>query len=134
MKTEILAQIGEIQQQHQQQVGNDAEDKRIKYPVIVLEAAVLLDAGWDDLLDGVWVIRAPHQAAVDRLVENRSFTKEDAEKRMEAQKTRRGIDNVDEEVKNGVVTAIIENTGGVDELKAALLEKLEDPNAWKNRG
>lgn len=126
VKTEIQKQIEKIREQ---QETND--DKANKDNVIILEAAVLLDAGWDDLLDGVWVVRAPHDVAVDRLVEYRSFTKEDAEKRMEAQMTRRGIGNIYEEVKNGVVTAIIENSGGVDELKAALLEKLQDSNAWK---
>ena len=124
VKTEILKQIEKIREQ---QETNDTN----KENVIILEAAVLLDAGWEDLLDGVWVVRAPHDVAVDRLVEHRSFTKEDAEKRMKAQTTRRGIGNIDEEVKSGVVTAIIDNNGGVDELKAALLEKLQDLNAWK---
>ena len=50
-------------------------------------------------------------SSVERLIEYRSFTREDAEKRIEAQKSRRGIGNVEEEVKNGVVTAIIEIQG-----------------------
>ena len=101
--------------------------------MIVLESAVLLEAGYQDILDGCWVVRAPPEVAVSRLVEYRSFSKEDAEKRIEAQKTRRGIGNVEEEMDKREVTAVIENTGGLDELKASLLEKLKDPNAWKNQ-
>lgn len=124
VKTEILKQINEIKQQ-------SASCTSTKHPVIVLEAAVLLDAGWDDLLDGVWVIQAPRDVAVERLIEYRSFTREDAEKRMDAQTSRRGIGNIDQEVKNGAVTAIVENTAGVEDLKIALLEKLQDSTAWK---
>ena len=125
VKTEIRSRIVKIQKE--QDIGSS------KTPVVVLEAAVLLDAGFDDILDGVWVVRAPPDVAVERLVQYRSFTAEDAKKRVEAQKTRRGIGNVDEEVKNGVVTGIIENTGGLDELKQSLLEKLNDSNAWKKQ-
>ena len=35
--------------------------------VVVLEAAVLLEAGWDDMVDEVWVIEAPWKAVVSRL-------------------------------------------------------------------
>ena len=152
VKAEIIARIEDIKkqqatsststtktpagQEEDAESGNDAPATTttiniLQPPIIVLEAAVLLDAGWEDLLDGVWVVRAPQKTAVERLIEYRSFTREDAEKRIEAQNPRRGIGNVEEEVKNGVVTAIIENTGGLEELKKALLDKLNDSNAWK---
>ena len=35
--------------------------------VVVVEAAVLLEAGWDDMVDEVWVVEAPGSAVVDRL-------------------------------------------------------------------
>jgi dephospho-CoA kinase len=124
VKTEIISQIEDIKQRNQCS----------KQPVtVVLESAVLLDAGWEDLLDGVWAVRAPHKVAVERLVEYRKFTEEEAEKRIQAQKTRRGIGNVEEEVEKGVVTAVIENTGDVEQLKRSLLANLNNDSSWKHR-
>ena len=124
LKAEIRSLIHNIKQEH------SSASKSESVPVIVLEAAVLLDAGFDDILDGIWVVRAPPDVAIQRLVEYRSFTEDDAKKRIEAQKTRRGIGNVEKEVEDGVVTAVIENTGGLEALKEKLLEKLNDSNAW----
>jgi dephospho-CoA kinase len=100
-------------------------------PIIVLEAAILLDAGWDDLLDGVWAVRAPASVSLDRLMETRNLSKEESEKRMNAQQSSRGIGNIDEEVKNGVITATIENEGSLDDLKEALGLAMKDPKSWK---
>ena len=125
LKAEIRSLIYNIKQEH------SSASKSESVPVIVLEAAVLLDAGFDDILDGVWVVRAPPDVAIQRLVEYRSFTEDDAKKRIEAQKTRRGIGNVEKEVEDGVVTAVIENTGDLEALKEELLKKLNDSNAWK---
>ena len=100
-------------------------------PVVVLEAAVLLDAGWDDVLDGVWVVTAPKAVALQRLIETRGLSKEEAEKRMGFQASTRGIGNLKEEVDNGVVTAVIENMGSSDGLKQALEVALKNPQSWK---
>lgn len=128
VKTKIFSRIEEIKKQD---VTKESLDNETMVPVIVVEAAVLLDAGWEDALDGVWVVRAPPTVAVERLVEHRSFSVKDAKQRIEAQNSRRGIGNIDEEVKRGIVTAIIENTGGLEELKESLQKALHDENAWK---
>lgn len=100
-------------------------------PVIILEAAILLDAGWDDLLDGVWAVRVPASVSLERLMETRNLSKEESEKRMSAQQSSRGIGNIDEEVKSGVITAVIENEGSLDDLKEALQSAMNDPKSWK---
>ncbi|KAL3945909.1 MAG: hypothetical protein SGBAC_000060 [Bacillariaceae sp.] len=99
--------------------------------IIVLEAAILLDAGWDDLLDGIWAVRAPKFTAVKRLVETRNLAVEEAEKRMKYQNSSRGIGNIDAEVKNGVITAVIENSGTLEDLKESLQNAIHDPKSWK---
>lgn len=129
VKTEIRTMIDKIKQNRHIMDSSDPT-KKLR-PVIVLESAVLLEAGYEDILDAVWVVRAPPDLAIERLVKYRQFAEEDAKKRIEAQKTRRGIGNVEEEVKNGLVTAVIENEGDLDALKAILLEKLNDESAWK---
>ena len=51
--------------------------------------------------------------------------------RMEAQTERRGIGNLKAEVENGVVTAVVENNGTLEDLAGALRLRLSDPKAWK---
>ena len=118
VKLEILQRIEELKQEHES-------------GIVVLEAAVLLDAGWDDIMNAVWVVKTPSDIALERLVENRGFTKEEARKRIDAQEPRRGIGNLDEEVEKGVVTRVIDNVGTEQDLQDALQQALNDPTAWK---
>jgi dephospho-CoA kinase len=99
-------------------------------PIVVVEAAVLLDAGWQDFLNGVLVVTASPSVALDRLMESRGLSKEEAEKRMAAQLSRRGIGNLDDEVRNKVVTAVIDNSGSLDDLQQALSQTLSNASTW----
>jgi dephospho-CoA kinase len=101
-----------------------------KFPVLVLEAAVLIDAGWDDMLDGLWVVRASEDQALERLQTQRGLTAADAKTRIEAQKVRRGIGNLQQEVDAGVVSCVIRNSASADELKAQLAKALKNSSCW----
>lgn len=101
-----------------------------KIPILVLEAAVLVDAGWDDLLDGLWVVKAPEDVALSRLQSQRGFTAEDARTRIEAQKVRRGIGNLEQEIDDGIVSCVITNDTTAEELKAQLAKALHDDSCW----
>lgn len=118
VKKEIQARLQELRQEYD-------------HGIVVLEAAVLLDAEWDDMLNAVWVVTTPAPIAIERLVSNRNFTREEAQKRIEAQEPRRGIGNLQEEVQHGVVTKVIFNTNTEQDLQDALLQALQDPSAWK---
>ena len=100
-------------------------------PVVILEAAVLLDADWDDILDGVWVITAPREVALQRLMETRGLSEEESIKRIDAQLSRRGIANLEEEIQKKVVTKVIDNSGNEEKLVRALRAALLDPKSWK---
>lgn len=121
VKTEIEKLVQSYREQH---VPTN------KTPVLVVEAAVLIDAGWDDLLDGLWVVRAPEDQALERLQSQRGFTAADAKTRIEAQTVRRGIGNLQQEVDDGVVTCVISNNATASELKAQLAEALQDHSCW----
>ena len=98
------------------------------------------------MFDAIWVVRSSSEISADRLVVNRGMDREDALKRMEAQLSRRGIGNLDEEIKSGCVTAVIENDGGNScdvlgsesgyddgyELWSKIQQCLVDPDAWKD--
>jgi dephospho-CoA kinase len=53
--------------------------------VIVLEAAVLFEAGWHDLGDEVWVTIVDRDVAIARAMQRDNLTREAAERRLDAQ-------------------------------------------------
>jgi dephospho-CoA kinase len=79
-------------------------------PVVVLEAAVLIEADWIDITDQVWVVVVPPELARQRVVERNGLTPEQADARIAAQLTN------DERVKHAQV--VIENAGTVEDLRA----------------
>ena len=59
--------------------------ERDKDSVIVVEAAVLLEAGWQDLCDEVWVLTTAPEAAIERLQSRNGLTRDAALARINAQ-------------------------------------------------
>jgi len=79
-------------------------------PVVVLEAAVLIEADWIPIVDQVWVVVVPPELARERIVERNGLSPEQADARIAAQLTN------DERVKRAQV--VIENAGTLEELRA----------------
>ena len=87
---------------------------------IVFEAAVLLEAGWDSLVDEVWITYSPRNAVIDRLKKRDHLPTEEINSRINAQ-----IPLV-ETSKDGQI--LIENASTLEELNARvkfLLESLK---------
>ena len=55
--------------------------------VAVLEAAVMIEAGWQDLVDEVWVVAVSRDTARARLMARNNFSAEEADKRISSQIT-----------------------------------------------
>ena len=53
--------------------------------IAVLEAAVLIEAEWQDLVDEVWVVSVSPQAARERLMARNNMSAEDADARINSQ-------------------------------------------------
>ena len=53
--------------------------------VIVLEAAVMIEAGWQDLCDEVWVVATEPETAIKRLRQRNNLSAEEAQKRLDSQ-------------------------------------------------
>lgn len=56
-----------------------------KNEVLVLEAAVLVEAEWMDIVDEVWVVTVNRNIAIQRASERDGLSREDVEKRIDAQ-------------------------------------------------
>jgi len=54
-------------------------------PVVVMEAAVLLEAGWEAMCDETWCVTAPHKLTLERLTARDSIGEADAERKIAAQ-------------------------------------------------
>ena len=81
-------------------------------PFIVLDAAVLFEAGWDVLCDEVWTVSASPEQALERLVARNRLTPETARARIEAQ-----LGNAEREAR---ADHVIRNDGTLDALAAAV--------------
>jgi dephospho-CoA kinase len=53
--------------------------------VVVLEATLLIEAKWTDLVDQVWVTITPGDTVINRLVSQKGFTEEQAKARIKSQ-------------------------------------------------
>ena len=76
--------------------------------VVVVEAAVLIEASWQDLFDEVWVVTSDKETVIERLKDRNSLSREDAIARIESQMSN------DERV--GHSNVVISNDGTTDEL------------------
>ena len=81
-------------------------------PFIVLDAAVLFEAGWDALCDEVWTVSTTPERALDRLVARNRLSPEAARARIEAQ-----LGNAEREAR---ADRVIRNDGTLDALAAAV--------------
>ena len=66
--------------------------------VAVVEAAVLFEAGWESLVDEVWVISVAPAVARQRLIDRNGFSAEEADKRIGSQ-----LSNAEREARADVV-------------------------------
>jgi len=137
VRTRIEERIKEITNDYLSSPSTTSENE-----IIIVEAALLLETDWHDMLDGLWVVQASPSVAVKRLMENRGLTEEDALVRIRAQQKRRSLLSKDEdgecisdelrnEIDKGIVTAVVTNDGTLDELQKALEKTLCDAAAFK---
>lgn len=80
--------------------------------VIVLEAAVLIEAAWQDLVDEVWVAEVSPELALERLAVRNGLTREQAEARLNAQ--------LSNEERRRHADVVIENNGTLEDLRRAV--------------
>ncbi|TAK79653.1 MAG: dephospho-CoA kinase [Dehalococcoidia bacterium] len=91
--------------------------ERDKDSVIVIEAAVLIEAGWQDLCDEVWVVTTSPEVAIERLQSRNGLTRDAALARINAQMTSK------ERAAYGQV--VVDNSGTEEQL----VQKIE--RAWR---
>ena len=82
--------------------------------MLVFEAAVLIEAGWTDLVDEVWVVSTPVDTARERLMARNGITREQADARIGSQLTN--------EERAAHARLVIDNDGSIDDLERRVAE------------
>ena len=77
--------------------------------IAVLEAAIMIEAGWTDLCDELWVTQATEEDAISRLRSRNSLTEEQARQRINAQ-----LSNAE---RSDYADVLLQNTGTIEELR-----------------
>ena len=80
--------------------------------IVVIEAAVLIEADWLPIVDEVWVVSASPATARKRLFERNGLNEEQAEARLRAQ--------LANDARRSYADVVIENDGTLEELTAAV--------------
>ena len=80
--------------------------------IVVLEAPLLFEAGWEDLADEVWVVVVEPEQAIQRLAARNGLDEAAARARIDSQ-----LSNAERTARADVV---IENNGTLDELQARI--------------
>lgn len=74
--------------------------------IIVIEAALLIQAGYQDLLDELWTVYADKETRIERLISSRNYTREKANSIISSQLS-------DEEMK-AAADFVIDNSGNTE--------------------
>lgn len=82
--------------------------------VVVVEAALLFEAGWDSLVHEVWVTDSSVEMVVGRVAQRNGMTEEDARRRVDSQMSRQErLERAD---------YVIDNSSDVDAMRRAIDE------------
>ena len=82
--------------------------------IAVLEAAIMIEAGWTDLCDELWVTQATEEDAISRLQSRNSLTEEQARQRINSQ--------LSNEERADDADVLLQNTGTIEELRVRVGE------------
>ncbi len=107
----------------------EARIARAEEPVVVVEAIKLIEAGMHRRYDALWVVTAPRELQIARLMRERGLTEEEAALRVDAQPP--------QEEKAARADVVIVNDGSLDELWQRVEEewpRIQDRQAERNGG
>jgi len=77
---------------------------------VVVEAAILIEAGWRAIVDQIWVVSVRRETAIERVVTSRGLSRADVERRLDTQ--------LSDAERRRQADVVIENDGGLEALRA----------------
>jgi len=89
-----------------------AERAAARCPAVVVEAALLVEAKWDALVDQVWVVTARREVVEQRLIAQRGLDRSAIATRMRAQ--------LGDQERAARADVVVDNSGSLDALRTEL--------------
>lgn len=86
-------------------------------PVVVVDAIKLIESGWADRCDTVWVVVCDRGQQIERLMRTRGYSMEEAEMRVNAQSS--------QELKIARADVVIDNSGRLEDMRRQVREAWE---------
>ena len=80
--------------------------------VVVVEAAVLFEAGWDSLVDEVWTTESPIEAVIPRLEARNGWSEEEVRRRINSQ--------MSAEERSARASVVVDNAGELSTLESTV--------------
>ncbi len=93
-------------------------NKSGEYELFFIEAALLIETGYKDILDELWYVYADRETRINRLISARGYTRQKAESIMDSQLS-------DEEFRANS-DFIIDNSSSLDKATEMIRRRLED--------
>ena len=97
-----------IEQRFREESAKARQDPKVRF--VVLDAAIMLEAGWNNVCDRLVYVDSPRELRLRRLAEQRGWTKAEVEAREKAQ--------MPLEEKRRRADAVIDNSGTPEEVAA----------------
>lgn len=82
--------------------------------VVVVEAAILIEANWTSIADQVWVLTASEENVIKRIIGRNNFTEEQIRARIASQTS--------DAVRIAAADVVIDTNGTIDEVRAKVRE------------
>lgn len=86
--------------------------------LIAIEAALLIEAGYEDILDELWVVITDRDKRIERLISSRGYTAQKAESIMASQ--------LSDEAFTQHADFVINNSSSLDDARAQVASRLKD--------
>ncbi len=88
----------------------DDEIAAAEQPIVVLDAIKLIESGWADKCDEVWVVTCTREQQIERLMRTRNYPRDEAEMRVNAQPPQQD--------KVARATRVIDNSGTLEQTQS----------------
>ena len=88
------------------------------FPIVAAEVPLLFEAGFEDLFDKIIVVTCDEEIAINRLVENRNYTYEDALSRIQSQ--------ISPEIQISKADRVLYNNTHLEDLDAQVNQLIND--------
>ena len=98
-----------------EEIAAGQQDPAVKF--LVLDAAVMLEAGWDRFCDRVIFVEAPRSVRLERLARQRNWNEEEVSRREQAQKPLTD--------KKARADALVDNSGALGQLTSQVADVLQ---------